>query len=441
MLTLHSSAPNETTPDRVRFGLHRGGQVQVWRAPHRFKVIAAGRRWGKTQFGRTWLYDKAFKRGAGRYWYVAPTREDAKDIMWSDLKLACHPDWLAEPPREGDLALNLTNGAEIRLWSGEKGDSLRGRPLKALVMDEYADMEARLFFEVLRPSLADFRAPALWIGTPKSFNHFYELFERGQDDSRQAWASWQFRSLDNPFLDPDEVEEARRDTDPRTFRQEWEASFEAISGRAYYTFHRGSDVGDVVLDHAHPVCVSFDFNVQPAVATIGQKVGRRGQLWREVWIEHAGGESTKATAARACELLKAEHWRGPVRIYGDATGKSAKTTGPSDHQVVLDTMRSAGWHTVWCIPKANPHVRDRVSAVNSRFETMEGRRREFTVDRSCKRTIADLEQVIFADNGELDKKSNPLLTHISDALGYWVHQDWPPVVKVAAASAHYGHLI
>ena len=215
-----------TNRERVRFGLHRGGQIQVWKDPRRFKVVAAGRRWGKTQIGRAWLLSQAMRRGAGRYWYVAPTREDAKDIMWADLKAACDPRWLREPPREGDLSLLLSNGAEVRLWSAEKADSLRGRALKALVMDEYADMDARVYQEILRPSLADFKAPALFIGTPKSYNHFYDLFERGQNPEFTTWGSWQFKSVANPCLDPEEIEEAKRESDPRTYRQEWEASFE-----------------------------------------------------------------------------------------------------------------------------------------------------------------------------------------------------------------------
>ena len=93
----------------------------------------------------------------------------------------------------------------------------------------------------------------------------------------------------------------------------------------------------------------------------------------------------------------------------------------------------------WYVPKTNPHVRDRISAVNARCITDDGRR-HLTVDPTCTRLIADLEQVIFAENGELDKKSNPLLTHISDALGYWVHQEWPPVMVTIARSAHVGWL-
>lgn len=432
MPTLLPSAPNATTHERVRFGLH-AGQVPVWKAPHRFKVIAAGRRWGKTQIGRTWLLSQAFKRGPGRYWYVAPTREDAKDIMWADLKAACHPGWLSEPPRETDLALQLVNQAEVRLWSAEKDDSLRGRALKALVMDEYADMDTRVYHEILRPSLADFKAPALFIGTPKSFNHFYDLFERGLNDLHPSWASWQFKSIDNPFMDPAEVAEARRELDPRTFRQEWEASFEAIAGRAYYAFHRGTHVQPVTLERALPVCVSFDFNVHPAVVVIGQKQHDEARVWREVWIEHAGGEATRASALKARQLLEAEHWQGHVRIYGDPAGTAAKTTGPSDHQVVKDVF--AGMSTTWCVAGRAPHVRDRVAAVNARCETMDGAH-HFRLDPSCKHLQADLEQVVFAPNGELDKKSNELLTHISDALGYWVVRDFPLVRQTRAGAMH-----
>ena len=138
---------------------------------------------------------------------------------------------------------------------------------------EYADMKDGAWSEAVRPSLADRRGWALFIGTPKSYNHFYALYERGHDQSHPKWQSWQFRSVDNPLLDLEEIEEARRTTDPRTFRQEWEASFEALSGRAYYAFERGAHVGAVDLVAGLPVCIAFDFNINPACAVIGQKHG------------------------------------------------------------------------------------------------------------------------------------------------------------------------
>jgi hypothetical protein len=409
-----------TTRERSRFGLHRGGQIEVWQDRRRFKVVAAGRRWGKTQIGRAWLLAQAQRRGAGRYWYVAPTREDAKDIMWADLKAACHPQWLREAPRESDLALILINGAEVRLWSAEKADSLRGRALRAMVMDEYADMDPSIYHEILRPALADYRAPALFIGTPKSFNHFYDLYERGQNPEFPSWGSWQFKSLDNPCLDREEIEEARRESDPRTFRQEWEASFEALAGRAYYAFARQAHVAPVTLAAGLPVCVSFDFNVNPATAIIGQPHGDEPWFWREVFLTHLGGEATRACALKAQALLREAGWDGALRIYGDPAGKSAKTTGPSDHAVLREVFPTAAW----CIGHAAPHVRDRVAAMNARFVTMDGQT-HCRIDPSCAHLISDCEQVVFLDNGDLDKKSNPMLTHVSDAAGYWVHAEFP----------------
>jgi hypothetical protein len=171
-----------------------------------------------------------------------------------------------------------------------------------------------------------------------------------------------------------------------------------------------------------PACISFDFNINPATAVIWQHQHGWVRAWREVWLTHSGGEATRASATAAKALLQAEGWTGEVRIYGDATGTGPKTTGPADHQVVREVFPFA----TWCIPRANPHVKDRVAAVNARIETMGGERHT-TVDQQCRHLIADCEQVIFAEDGQLDKKSNPMLTHISDAWGYGVHREYPPV--------------
>lgn len=419
---------------RVELGLHAGGQIEVWQSLARFRVVVAGRRWGKTRFDLTWLLSRA-TQFSGRHWYVAPTREDAKDIMWADLKAATHPDWLAESPREGDLSLRFRSGGEIRLWSAEKGDMLRGRALRSLVMDEYADMAAGVFHEILLPSLADYNAPALFTGTPKSFNHFHELYARGQARNRPEWASWQFKSRDNPTLDPTVIEAARMDMDERAFRQEWEAAFEALSGRAYYAFEQ-ANVAPVALDTGDPVAVFFDFNVQPASVGIGQVQGDHCCVWRTIQLSHRGGEATRAAALAARRALDDVRHTGKVSIYGDATGRGAKTTGPSDHAIIREVFPGA----IWCIPNHNPHERDRVSAVNAICLTADYRRR-LIADPSCVELITDLEQVIYAANGELDKRSNPMLTHMSDAFGYWVDYEWPirkgaPLVSTLQAGGH-----
>ena len=194
----------------------------------------------------------------------------------------------------------------------------------------------------------------------------------------------------------------------------------------------------VALERAVPLSISFDFNVHPAVAVLGQKIGDEVRVWREVWVEHAGGEATRLSASGARRLVQDIGWDGPIRIYGDPAGTAAKTTGPSDHQVVREVF--AGLSVTWCIPGRAPHVRDRVSAVNGRCETMDGLR-HCVIDPACPRLIADLEQVIFADNGDLDKKRNELLTHISDAFGYWVVKDFPPVTVAKGGAARVEWLL
>lgn len=391
----------------------------MYRHPARYKVPVAGRRWGKTQLSRARLIGAGMKARDTLFWYLAPTRIMAKDIMWADLKGSVHPRWLLKPPMETDLSVDLITGCRLQLMGGEDPDTLRGRKLGGVVCDEFADMSPAIWFEALRPSLTDLQGWAWFPGTPKSFNHFYDLYVLGQQQSGE-WASWQFRTVDNPFIDADEVEKARHELDPRTFRQEYEASFETVSGRAYYAFRRQVHVAPVTLERSAPVAVSFDFNINPATAIIAQRVRDDVRVWREVFIRDAGGEATKAAASAVKALLAQADWRGRIRIYGDPAGRAQKTTGPSDHAVLREHFPDA----TWCIRNAAPHVRDRVAAVNSRCETMAGTH-HLQVDPSCVRLTADLEQVTFKDNGELNKTGNPLLTHASDAFGYFVEVEFP----------------
>lgn len=427
-------------PRNKVLGLHEK-QEPVYDDPARFKVVAAGRRWGKTELALLLLLTGgADGRGClthpGVYRYIAPTQKLARKALWRrKLRRALDPSWLARPLHETNLEVEFINGAILEVLGAEDPDGLRGEGVVGAVLDEYADMREEAWPEAVRPSLAESKGWALFIGTPKSFNHFHKLYERGQDPEFGTWASWQFQSRDNPLIDEEEVLEAQRTTDPRTFRQEWEASFENIAGRAYYAFDRKIHVGTVELERSLPVSVSFDFNVQPATCVIGQGLRDECRVWREAFLLHRGGEATLASASAAKAFLDSVNWRGEVRVYGDATGRAAKTTGPSDHQVLRDVFRGA----TFLIPSENPHVRDRIAAVNGRCLTADGKL-HMRVDPSCKYLIGDLEQVTFAENGELDQKTNPLLTHISDALGYWVHQQWPPISHTPAAVAHLGWL-
>lgn len=427
-----------TTATKTRvLGLHPG-QRPIYDSPARFKVVAAGRRWGKTELSLLKLLTGGRDgRGAltepGLYRYVAPTQKLARRTLWRrKLKRAIDPTWLAKPLNETNLEATFVNGSIVEVMGAEEVGGLRGDGVTGVVLDEYAEMRPDAWSEEVRPSLGDTRGWALFIGTPQSHNHFYDLYVRGQDPKFPQWASWQHPSLDNPLLDLEEVEEARRTTDPRTFRQEWEASFEAIAGRAYYAFDRTHNQREVTLDPRWPICLGFDFNVNPATAVIWQRVADEARVWREVWVEHAGGEATRASAQAARDLLRQVGWRGAIRIYGDPAGKSAKTTGPADHAVLREVFPEAQWR----IPSAAPHVKDRMEAVNARCLTADGKRHLY-VDPECRHLLADLEQVTVPMlTTESEKRKHPLLTHISDAFGYGIHEEWPPVQRGGVAMGY-----
>src|SRR5438105_3531952 len=163
-------------------------QGKIFRCADRFRVLVAGRRFGKTYLALTELCRAAWGRGR-KVWYVAPTYRQAKRIAWNPLKQMTKPYWV-KPPNETDLTIELISGGTISLRGADNYDSLRGEGLDFMVLDEYAAMAPEAWTEVLRPALADKEGGALFIGTPRGHNHFFDLYEAAQ--SQPNWAAFQF---------------------------------------------------------------------------------------------------------------------------------------------------------------------------------------------------------------------------------------------------------
>lgn len=200
--------------------LHRGGQRQVAMDPTRFKIIAAGRRWGKTRLGCI-LCTKVAGEG-GVAWWVAPAYPTAK-IGWRIIR-ALGRQVPGIQIREVDKIVQFPNGGWIQVKSADDPDSLRGEGLDFVVIDEVAKIKREAWYEALRPSLTDKRGRALFIGTPKPRGWFKDIFQKGQNGDRE-FKSFRFRSIDNPYLSSEEIEEARRQLPELVFRQEYLAEF------------------------------------------------------------------------------------------------------------------------------------------------------------------------------------------------------------------------
>ena len=200
-------------------------QQDVWSDDTRFKIVAAGRRTGKSRLAAWLLIVNALESSKGNVFYVAPTQGQARDIMWQTLLELGNSVIVSS--HINNLQIKLINGATISLKGADRPETMRGVSLKFLVMDEYADMKPEVFEQILRPALADQKGNALFIGTPMGRNHFYELYQYAELGDDLTYKSWHFTSYDNPLLDAEEINVAKKSMSSYAFRQEFMASFEA----------------------------------------------------------------------------------------------------------------------------------------------------------------------------------------------------------------------
>ena len=202
-------------------------QREVLSDPSRFKIVCAGRRCGKSRLAAVQLLLYGLKCPTNSsVMYVAPTMGQARVIIF---------DLLQELGREviqsahiNNLEITLVNGIKIYVRGADRPDTLRGVSLTFVVLDEYADMKPVVWEQIIRAALSDKKGDALFIGTPKGRNHFYDIYQVGLEDTDQydtEYKSWSFTTEDNELIDPKEIEAARRTLSSFSFKQEYLASF------------------------------------------------------------------------------------------------------------------------------------------------------------------------------------------------------------------------
>jgi len=202
-------------------------QKKVWADETRFRVVAAGRRCGKSRLAAWLLIVNGLQANLpnSHVFYVAPTQGQARDIMWKLLVELGAP--VIRSSHINNMQITLINGSTISLKGADRPDTMRGVSLKFLVLDEYADMKPEVFEEILRPALADQKGSCLFIGTPKGRNHFYDLYKYAElsGDDDETFSAWHFTSYDNETLDPNEIDVAKKSMSTHAFQQEFMASF------------------------------------------------------------------------------------------------------------------------------------------------------------------------------------------------------------------------
>lgn len=414
-------------------------QAAGWNDLTRFQLVHAGRRSGKTEiWGKRKIVRKALKGsphpGGGRYFASAPTRQQAKTIYWTDLKLLTPKHLMARQPSESELIIYLINGSEIHVLGMDRPERAEGMPWDHGLLDEYGNMKPETWQQHVRPALSDRRGSCDFIGVPEGRNHYYELKLDADADETGSWAVYHWHSEE--ILDADEIAQAKRDLDPLSYQQEYGGLFVSFSGRAYYSFEEILHVGKYKQYYRNhrPLIFCFDFNVNPGVASIIQEFKRSDIIGKtltgvigEVYIKQ------NSNTERVCDKL-IQDWgqhQGEVYCYGDATGGakgSAKVKG-SDWDLVKQKLYPVfGNRLKFRVPKENPRERVRINSVNSRllnvFEDV-----YMVVDHTCKYTIRDFEGVRLIEGGvgEIDKKRDKKLTHLTDSIGYYVSKVFPVI--------------
>ena len=385
----------------------RWAQGQVFNAEERFRVLVAGRRFGKSYLSCVELLKGAIAKPGETYFYCAPTYRMAKDIAWKTLKKLVPKQWV-KSKNETDLKLELVNESTIELKGTENAMALRGRSLSGVVLDEAAFMDRAVWSEVIRPALADKQGWALFISTPDgTASWFYDLWCYVPEDESGDWKRWSFTTIEGGNVPSTEVEAARGQLDNRTFRQEFEASFENLTGLVAVSFD-DENISDEAADlHMLPLYMGVDFNVDPLCGICAVKSNENLYVFDEIIFR--GGATTWDLAEEVVNRYGVDR---RVITCPDPTGGARKTSGVglTDHTI----LRRSGFNV--SSPKAPWKIRDKITAVNTALYDAAGNRRTFIHPR-CKELIKSLRTLTYAPNTGMPNK-NLGVDHAFDAFGY-----------------------
>ena len=341
----------------------------------------------------------------------------SSEICLSNLKTMLHAfNWI-EDINETNLTVRIKkSNSTISLKSADQPDALRGTGINFLILDEFADIDKRTWFEVLRASIADTLGDVLFTGTPRGYGNWsYEMYLKGKQD--EEWESFQFTTLQGGMVDKQELEQARLALDVRTFRQEFEGTFENYAGAVYYNFHPVESVNDKQIDWKKPLHIGMDFNVDPMSACVAQIEKEKIYFVDEIVIYSSN------TDEMCQEIHDRYGTKIPIFIYPDPASRQRKTSagGRTD----LSILQNAGFKV-----KAkfkHTAIRDRVNAVNSRLKDSLGKRYIF-VSQSCKTLIKGLQRQIYKENTNIPDKEDGY-DHMNDALGYLIDYVKPLTIQ------------
>ena len=395
---------------------------------HRFRVVSAGRRFGKTFLSIRELARYA-RQPKQKVLYVAPTYRMAKSIAWDNLKARLIKLNWVKKINESDLNIILVNGTKISIRGADNFDSLRGLEFNFIIIDEAAMIDPRAWTEVLRATVSNTQGDVLFISTPTGkSNWFYDLYQRHREDP-DNWASFQYTSIEGGNIPLEEIEQARRDLSDKVFRQEFEASFESFIGRIAYNFDRDHNVIKIEDPDLSVLHIGMDFNWNPMTAAIHIRKDDTLLQFDEINMHSANTQDM-------CDEIKNRYPKSKVFVYPDPSGTQRKTSagGATDHSILANN----GF--IVKAPRKHNAVKDRINSYNSRLCSSDGERHLY-IAPGCKHTIESLEKFSYKEGTQVPDKNG--YDHMFDAASYCVDYLFP-LVKQQQPMPHaqrWGHAI
>ena len=397
-------------------------QKQLHDDQSRYIVVTAGRRFGKSVFARMHCLLNAL-HDPGLYWIISPTYRQGKMIHWHELKKEVPPE-LISYKNEQELSMHLTNGSRIELKGADNEDALRGVGLKGVVLDEAADQKPLVWEEIIRPTLVDSKGWAIFIGTPKGFNWFYDLWLRGSKSSKTydpQWSSYRFTSYDNPFLPDGEIDKAKSEATGAdkddTFSQEYMAEFKKFSGLIYKNFDRNIHLtGEVEVSEYQgwDIFRAIDFGFDNPTVCLWIAVSPDNK-----WYVIDEYYESKQSSDYHCGIIMAKtaQYPLPVASYGDPSGAQIMADWAQRGVYVTGARRDASTNRGEWVGHGIDIIQEKLKV------SVMDQKPQLFIRKTCENTLREFETYRWKEekdsqmnNPGRPEKSND---HAMDALRYF----------------------
>ena len=393
-------------------------QQQIVDGKKRFNVLTCGRRFGKSALAVDLLSEYLLQGKTVGLW--SPTYKDLYEL-WQEIKHTIYP--IIEHKNEQVMQITTITGGKLDCWSLTEPDSGRGRKYHRIIIDE-AEKARKLeeaWTRAIRPTLTDYAGDGWFLSTPKfGQTYFKQLHKNAEKDPRQ-WTSWRFTTYDNPYINKQELEDAKATLDPLVFACEYLAEDVDLTLRPFaYAYDEAKHVKPCVRDIVDHVCLSFDFNVDPLTCIAAHCSVSSIRIFKE-WAINSGD------IYEMCERIKTDLPGAVFIVTGDATGagRSAISRGNTNYYAVIKNSLGLVDNQLKN-PAINPAVHDSRVLLNSMLSHF-----DISIDPKCEGLRKDLKYVEVDGEGNIlkDRKSSTRKADLLDCLRYLLNTHYPNYLK------------